>query len=423
MFYDFDPAGPDDDHPAKDGSRLVEIGNNVFMSVKKTDAGFVPLPSPNIDYGGGLERLISAVKGNPDVYRTPFFASATAELEKLAGRSYDDATGSFRVILDHARAVTFLIGDGVTPSNSDAGYVVRRLLRRAVRVGRGIDAPADLMAKLARIYIDEAKSFKELYARADSIVEAITREEEQFQRTLVTGEREIRNFVAKNDALDGADAFRFYETYGFPKELTEEVLSELGKTMQSPEKFDEAAKIHSDKSRTAAAGKFAGGLADHSETTTAYHTATHLLLAGLQRVLGGHVHQMGSNITAERLRYDVSHPQKIAREELDQVEGFINDAIARGAHVTVTEMSKQDAMDAGIEGSFWEKYPEAVTVYTIKTGDGDVLSQELCGGPPRRGSDRGRSIRAREDHQGRIVFLGGSPHPGRIQGGMIRAIL
>ncbi|MBJ3762408.1 alanine--tRNA ligase [Maribius pontilimi] len=381
MFYDFDPSGPDTDHPAADDSRLVEIGNNVFMSVKKTDDGFVPLPAPNIDYGGGLERIFSAVQGNPDVYRTPFFASAITELEKLTGHGYEIDTSSFRIILDHARAVTFLIGDGVTPSNSDAGYVVRRLLRRAVRVGRGLDAPADLMARLARIYIDEAKSFQELYARADKIVEAITREEEQFQRTLVTGEKEIRAFVAKNDTLDGADAFRFYETYGFPKELTEEVLGEMGKTMQSPEKFDEAAKVHSDKSRSAAAGKFAGGLADHSETTTAYHTATHLLLAGLQRVLGDHVHQMGSNITAERLRYDVSHPQKVTREELDQVEAFINDAIARGATVSVTEMTKQEALDAGIEGSFWEKYPDVVTVYTIKAEDGEILSQELCGGP------------------------------------------
>ncbi|MCO6383262.1 alanine--tRNA ligase [Oceanicola sp. 502str15] len=381
MFYDYDPSGPDDDHPAKDGSRLVEIGNNVFMSLRNTAEGFVPLPAPNIDYGGGLERIFSAVQGNPDVYRTPFFSGAIAELERLTGQTYDENLKPFRVILDHARAVTFLIGDGVTPSNTDRGYIARRLLRRAVRVGRAIGAPADIIAQLAEIYISEAKSFKELYARRDQIVEAIKREEDQFQRTLAAGEREIRRFVENNNKVDGADAFHFYETYGFPKELTEEVLGELGVTLSDPEKYDEAATRHSEASRTAAAGKFAGGLADHSETTTAYHTATHLLLAGLQRVLGNSVHQMGSNITAERLRYDVSHPTKITREELDQVEEFINGAIEGGGKVTVSEMSKQGAKDAGIEGSFWEKYPETVTVYAIKSDEGEMLSEELCGGP------------------------------------------
>lgn len=381
MFYDFDPSGDERAHPGDDGSRLVEIGNNVFMSLRNTEEGFVPLPAPNIDYGGGLERIFSAVQGNPDVYRTPFFANAIGALEGLTGRSYEDDTKSFRIILDHARAVTFLIGDGVTPANTDTGYVARRLLRRAVRVGRAIDAPVDLIARLAEIYIAEAKSFKDLHAKKDKIVEAIKREEDQFQRTLATGEREIRRFVGANDKVDGADAFHFYETYGFPKELTEELLSELGEKLVDPEKFDEAAARHSEKSRTAAAGKFAGGLADHSETTTAYHTATHLLLAGLQRVLGSHVHQMGSNITAERLRYDVSHPSKIDKAELQQVEAFINEAIETGGKVTISEMKKQEAMDAGIEGSFWEKYPDVVTVYTIQSDNDDVLSKELCGGP------------------------------------------
>lgn len=381
MFYDFDPSGPDTDHPGADGSRLVEIGNNVFMSLRNTEEGFLPLPAPNIDYGGGLERIFSAVQGNPDLYRTPFFANAINELEKLTSRSYEDNAKPFRIVLDHARAVTFLIGDGVTPANTDAGYVVRRLLRRAVRVGRTIDAPVDLIARLASIYIEEAKSFADLHAKKDRIVEAIKREEDQFQRTLATGEREIRRFVGANDKVDGADAFYFYETYGFPKELTEELLGELGTKLVDPEKFEEASARHSEMSRTAAAGKFAGGLADHSETTTAYHTATHLLLAGLQKVLGPHVHQMGSNITAERLRYDVSHPAKIEKEELGKVEAFINGAIEKGGKVTISEMKKQEAMDAGIEGSFWEKYPDVVTVYSIKSDDGEMLSEELCGGP------------------------------------------
>ena len=381
MFYDFDPSGDQMDHPAISVSRLVEIGNNVFMSQKKTDQGFVPLSAPNIDYGGGLERIYSAVQGNPDAYRTPFFASAIAELEGLTSKKYEEDTKAFRIILDHARAVTFLIGDGVTPSNTDAGYVVRRLLRRAVRVAKSINAPSDLMVRLSKIYIDEAQSFKSLYARRDSIVDLVEREEEQFQRTLVTGEREIRSFVGTGKTIDGTVAFRFYETYGFPKELTEELLSEMGTTLEEPEKFEIAAKAHSDKSRTASAGKFAGGLADRSETTTAYHTATHLLLAGLQKILGPHVHQMGSNITAERLRYDVSHPTKIDREQLDAVEAFINDAISGGGNVSFEEMKKQEAMDAGIEGSFWDKYPDIVSVYSIEGKGGEVLSKELCGGP------------------------------------------
>lgn len=381
MFYDFDPSGPEMDHPAKSESRLVEIGNNVFMSHHKTENGFVPLPKPNIDYGGGLERIFSAVQNNPDVYQTPFFASAIAQIEALTGHTYGDKTHEFRIILDHARAVTFLIGDRVTPSNTDQGYVVRRLLRRAIRVARNISAPTDLFAQLANTYISEAKSFNELYARKDDIVALIEREEQQFQRTLASGEREIRRFFEAKGAVNGADAFGFYETYGFPKELTEELLGELGSSLIEPEKFDEAAVKHSELSRTASAGKFAGGLADHSETTTAYHTATHLLLAGLQRVLGPHVHQMGSNITAERLRYDVSHTDKITREQLDEVEKFINDAIAREGPITITEMKKQEALDSGIEGSFWEKYPDVVTVYTIEASDGEVLSKELCGGP------------------------------------------
>ena len=381
MFYDFDPSGDTMDHPATDTERFLEIGNNVFMAYIKTADGFVPMDAPNIDYGGGLERIAAAVNNNPDVYCTPFFANAIRKIAELSGATYETATKEFRIILDHIRAATFLIADGAHPTNVDAGYVTRRLIRRAIRVAKKINMNDNFTAQLAAIYIAEGDAYPELAQNRDTILNVIGAEEDKFRKTLEVGEREIKKFIDKNEGVTGAEAFYFYETYGFPLELTEEILGEYGQTLKNPEGFDTAAKEHSDKSRTAAAGKFKGGLADHSEITTAYHSATHLLLAGLRKVLGDHVHQKGSNITAERIRFDVSHPEKITPEQLAEVEAYVRAGIAADAVVTMREMPKQEAMDAGIEGSFWEKYPDVVKVYRFEDAQGTNWSEELCGGP------------------------------------------
>lgn len=381
MFYDFEPAGDPLDHPATDTPRFLEIGNNVFMSHRRTADGFTPLARPNIDYGGGLERVCAAVNGNPDIYATAFFRSPMQKLAELTGKSYEANTREFRIILDHARATTFLIGDGADPSNADAGYITRRLMRRAIRTGLKLGLNKPFMAELATLYIDEAQAYPSLAEGRDRILSTVTAEERQFMKTLESGERHIKRHLESGQGVTGADAFMFYETYGYPRELTEELLAEHNLSMTDPDGFATAAAEHSDKSRTAAAGKFKGGLADHSEKTTALHTATHLMLAGLQKVLGTHVHQRGSNITPERARFDFSHGEKMTDEQKAAVEKYVNDAIAAQAAMSVTEMPKQQAMDEGVEGSFWEKYPDTVKVFAFTDASGNAWTRELCGGP------------------------------------------
>jgi alanyl-tRNA synthetase len=381
MFFDFDPDGDPLDHPATDTPRFTEIGNNVFMAVKRTASGFDPLPRPNIDYGGGLERIASALNGDSDVYLTPFFREPIARLEQLSGKTYRDETKAFRIILDHARAGTFLVNDGAPPSNTEAGYITRRLLRRAIRVGRKLDLAVGFLSQISEVFIDEAKAYPELATHKAMILAAVLAEEQQFHKTLLGGEREIKRHLDNKGSVTGADAFHFYETFGFPLELTEEFLAENGASIAEPEGFQAAMRQHAELSRTAAAGKFKGGLADHSEKTTALHTATHLMLAGLRQILGTHVAQKGSNITAERARFDFSHPERMTDEQKQAVEKYVNEAIAAKAAMTVVEMPKDQAKADGVVGSFWEKYPDVVRVFEFKDESGKIWSKELCGGP------------------------------------------
>lgn len=381
MFYDFNPAGDPLDHPATDTPRFLEIGNNVFMSHKKTDSGFVPLPRPNIDYGGGLERVAAAMNGDSDIYLSAFFTRPIAKIEELTGKKYAEETKNFRIVLDHTRAATFLINDGAKPANIDAGYVTRRLMRRAIRVGRKLGLTDPFMTQIAEIYIDDATAYPEMANNKKDILATIAAEEAQFQKTLQSGEREMKRHIEQHSTITGKDAFRFYETFGFPRELTEEFLEENGKQMADPDAFNIAAKEHAELSRTAAAGKFKGGLADHSEVTTALHSATHLMLAGLRSVLGEHVHQKGSNITAERARFDFSHPEKMTDDQKKAVEVYVNEAINANAEMTIVEMPKEQAKAEGVEGSFWEKYPDIVKVFQFKDANGRIWSRELCGGP------------------------------------------
>lgn len=381
MFYDFEPDGDAFDHPASDSERFLEIGNNVFMCYKKEDTGFVKMKNPNIDYGGGLERVATALSGDRDIYNTAFFVNAKQKLVELSGREYTEDMKSFRVILDHVRAAAFLVNDGAEPTNNDAGYVTRRLLRRAIRAGGKIGIQGNFVGELAEVYIDEATSYEDLIVNKRKVIEIINKEENLFHKTLKQGEVEIEKHIKNKGKVTGADAFYFYETYGFPLELTVEFLAERGYRLEEKESYAEAARKHAEKSRTSSAGKFKGGLADQSAETTALHTAAHLLLAGLRQVLGDHVCQKGSNITAERLRFDFNHDAKLTSEQLVDVEKYVNDAISSKAAVSVMELPKTEARERGVSGNFWDKYPDIVKVYTMKDAEGKVWSREVCGGP------------------------------------------
>jgi alanyl-tRNA synthetase len=381
MFYDFEPDGDSLDHPASDSERFLEIGNNVFMCYKKEDTGFVKMKNPNIDYGGGLERVATALNDDRDIYNTAFFLNSKKKLMELSGKDYTDDLKSFRIILDHVRAATFLINDGAEPANSDAGYITRRLLRRAIRAGKKIGIQGSFVGELSEVYIDEATAYEDLISNKKKVIEIINKEENLFYKTLQQGEIEIQKHLKNKGKVTGADAFYFYETYGFPLELTEEFLTESGYSMENKASYVEAAKKHAEKSRTASVGKFRGGLTNQSTETTALHSVAHLLLAGLREVLGDHVHQKGSNITSERLRFDFNHDEKLTPEQIAQVEKYVNDAILSKAVTYTSELPKNEAKESGVEGNFWDKYPDIVKVYTIKDNEGKVWSREVCGGP------------------------------------------
>lgn len=392
MFYDFgEELGLHEQSPWKnepchvncDCGRFMEIGNNVFMEYRKTVDGFEKLPSRNVDFGGGLERLSAAIRGDSDVFLIDLFDGARAKLEELSGKQYGDSEGmtrAFRVILDHLRAAMFLISDGVLPSNKDQGYFVRRLIRRSVRFGKEIGITENFVDGIVHAFI---RSYKETYSllleKEELILRALRDEEVKFRATLDRGMKEFGRRIAQG-SLSGKDAFDLFATYGFPYEMTCELAEESGVSVDEAAFRDEFEK-HRDLSRTASAGKFKGGLADAGEKTTALHTATHLMLAGLRKFLGDGVHQAGSNITEERTRFDFTYPEKVPREILDQVEVYVNEAIGKRSVVRTEVMDKEEARAAGVEGSFWEKYPEKVTVYQVVAPDGTVYSRELCGGP------------------------------------------
>ena len=335
-------------HVNCDCGRFLEIGDNVFMEYKKTPQGFERLAQQNVDFGGGLERMAAAVNDNPDIFRIDLFAQMLATIEELSGKTYGknpEETKAFRVILDHLRASTFLIADGAPPSNRDQGYFTRRMVRRAVRFGNMIGLQQGFCTTVGDAVIRTYSSaYPFLTSQRDTILAALDAEESQFRLTLAKGERELSDYLSNHDTLDGAKAFSFFETYGFPLELTREFLSERGKTLEKPDDFEDARKKHQDDSRTASAGKFRGGLADHGAETTKLHTATHLLNAALRKVLGDHIWQKGSNITAERLRFDFTHTDKMTSEQIAEVERLVNEAISADLpvayHVTTVDGAK-----------------------------------------------------------------------------------
>ncbi len=370
-----EPQGNKGSHPKE----WMEIWNNVFMQYNRVDANTLEkLPAPCVDTGMGLERTIVTLNGLKNVYETDAFAPALEKVRTLVGEGYLER--SARIVADHVRAAVHMIADGALPKNVDQGYILRRLIRRAIREFHRMGYKQTALAEIAGIFIDQ---FSTVYAsvgeNTNKILDTLVAEEKKFQQTLEKGLREAEKRMATG-VLTGKDAFELFSTYGFPLEMTEEIAVERGVSVNR-EEFQQEFKQHQDLSRTASAGKFKGGLADHSAKVTAYHTATHLMLAALRQELGKDVHQAGSNITEERTRFDFTYPEKVPRETLDRVEAYVNTAIAAGATVTTTVMDKDAAKAAGVEGSFWEKYPEKVTVYQVKGPDGTVYSQELCGGP------------------------------------------
>lgn len=363
---------------ADDRQAVVEIWNDVFMDQEKRAGVIVaPLTSKNVDTGSGLERVTAVVQGKQNVFETDLF---TPILEVIDAHTTTPDARARRIIADHIRTATFLIADGVTPSNTDQGYILRRLIRRAVRYSDALGIPVGSLASfVAPVVATFGEHYKNLIEKTDHIVHTITHEEEQFRKTLDKGIKHFEKLPAGN--ISGHEAYILFTTYGFPIEFTEELAQARGVSVDR-DAFDAEMKQHQELSRKGAEQKFKGGLADHSDKVVQYHTATHLMLAGLRRELGKGIHQAGSNITAERLRFDFTHPDKVEREVLEKVERFVNDAIKTGATVTTEVLAKDVAHnDATIEGSFWEKYPDQVTVYTITGPDGTIYSRELCGGP------------------------------------------
>jgi len=367
---------------ADENQKIVEIWNNVFMEYEKKDGVVIgKLTSKNVDTGSGLERVTAVVQGKDNIFDTDLFMPIFDSIDELSGQSQNETNKkSRRIIADHIRASTFLINDGVFPSNTDQGYILRRLLRRAVRHSESIGMPSDSLKKIAEVIISEyCKHYPLLKENSTKILETISNEEAQFRKTLDKG---IKHFEKLPEGdVSGHDAYMLFTTYGFPVEFTLELALAKGNTVNMSA-FQEEMKKHQDESRKGAEQKFKGGLADHSGKVVEYHTATHLMLAGLRKELGADIHQAGSNITAERLRFDFTYPQKVEREVLDKVENFVNKVIKSQSDVVIENMEKDTAhKDKTIEGSFWEKYPDQVTVYTIKDSEGAVYSRELCGGP------------------------------------------
>ncbi len=370
--------------PSCDCGKYVEIWNNVFMQYNKTKEGtFEPLKQKNVDTGMGLERTVCMLAGVGSVYETDFFSDVIAMLEEMSGHSYKESesvTKAMRIISDHIRTATFIMGDerGVTPSNVDQGYVLRRLIRRAVRYARVIDLDAKRLIEISDKYVSKyGDVYPELCENKAKVLSELETEIDRFTRTLENGLKELYKVLkyVNGDTLNGKTAFRLYDTYGFPIEMTEELAKEEGYKVDI-EGYHKAFEEHQKKSQAGAEQKFKGGLQDNTELTTNLHTATHIMLQSLKRVLGEEVNQKGSNITAERLRFDFNFSRPMTKEEIEKVENMVNDVISKDLTITCEEMTVDEAMKKNAIGVFGSRYGEIVKVYSI--GDFDV---QICGGP------------------------------------------
>ncbi len=358
--------------------KYLELGNNVFMEYLFENGVYLPLGRHNVDFGGGLERLTMISQQTTSVFDIDIYKPI---LDKVKEISKNQNIKSQRIIVDHIKASTLLIMDGVLPSNTMQGYVLRRLLRRAIRHTRVLGIEGLLTKQISDICINQ---FKEIYpkleGKRDEILQIIESEEEKFIKTMENGLKELERIISNKGEISGNDVFKLYESYGLPKEVTEEILKEKNVILTNPEGFEEAKKGHQQQSRATSSGIFKGGLADTSEMSTKYHTASHLLLASLRKVLGDHVYQKGSNITTERLRLDFPHPTKLTEEELKKVEELVNTAIQDGLDVYYEQLPKERALQLVPFAAFEEKYGENVKVYYIGEKQ-NPFSIEICNGP------------------------------------------
>jgi len=388
--------------PECDCGRYVEIGNDVYMQYEKLENGYKPLKNKNVDTGFGFERMLMFLNGVTDGYKTDIFIPVIELIENSINVKYGenvDVTKSMRIIADHVRTGLMLIGDrnGIVPSNVGAGYILRRLLRRAIRHARKINLNTAVLLDIVKIYIDDiyGEAYPNLVEKKDYIISEFSKEIDKFNKTIETGNKEFEKLInglnrkiefmkskdssyqaTKEDlTISGKSAFRLYDTFGFPIEMTIEMASELGLSVDE-EGFKKAFEEHQELARTASAGTFKSGLAGDGEMETKYHTATHLLNAALKRVIGESSHQMGSNITSERLRFDFACDHKMTQEELNKTQDLVNSWIDSKLDVTMEEMSKEKAVEIGAEHQFIDRYPDIVSVYSI----GEV-SKEICTGP------------------------------------------
>ena len=367
--------------PACDCGRYVEIWNNVFMEFfKNADGTYSPLEQKNVDTGMGLERTVAMLNGYQSVYEIDVFKPVMELIEAKSEKGKDDVR-AMRIIADHLRTATFMLGDekGVTPSNVDQGYILRRLIRRAVRFARTIEMDTSVLAEISAKYIEiYAPYYEELKQNSEKIITELNLEIERFNKTVSQGLKEFEKLLKyiQNNRMSGKAAFRLYDTFGFPIEMTVELANDNGITVDV-EGFEKAFKEHQEKSHAGAEQKFKGGLADNGEATAKLHTATHLLNASLKKVLGDdNIQQKGSNITAERLRFDFNFPRPMTKEEIQAVEDMVNDIISKKVPVVCEEMSVEEARDKGAVGVFGSRYGEVVKVYTM-----GEYSMEICGGP------------------------------------------
>ena len=380
MFY----WRSNDEIPKKfdpEDSRWVEIWNDVFMEFeKKSDGSIIELPKKNVDTGMGVERTVAILEGVNDNYASSLWKDVIELIVKISGKEYEGNEKSMRIIADHLRTAVFILADhaGIKPSNTDQGYILRRLIRRAIRHAKtlDIDINSNWEEEIASLIISKYEGYySELSENKEVVLNELKNEKVKFNRTLEKGLRQFEKETKDGKDIDGETAFHLFDTFGFPLELTVELAEEKGLKVDT-EGYEIKFKEHQEKSRTASQGKFKGGLAGDSEVETRYHTATHLLNAALKQVVGPDVHQKGSNITDERMRFDFSCDHKLSDEEKQQAEDLVNKWIQEGIDVTVEEMKKEEAVKSGAECMFIEKYPDIVTVYSI----GDI-SKELCGGP------------------------------------------
>ncbi|MEG1710514.1 MAG: alanine--tRNA ligase [Clostridia bacterium] len=384
FYYKGENPNNDNKGPADDGNKWLEIWNNVFMQYhKNADGTFTPLEQKNVDTGMGLERTVCVLNGFDSVYDIDVFKPIINRLEEMSNKRYGDSevTTAMRIIADHVRTAVFMIGDqvGITPSNVDQGYVLRRIIRRAVRYMNNLSLSKENMLEIAQMYIDIYKDvYSELQVNQAKVLEELAIEQEKFLKTLIQGEKEFKKVVSlmeNEKVINGDTAFRLYDTFGFPIEMTVEYAKECNLTVDT-EGFKAKFMEHQAKSHAGSEQRFKGGLADNSDATARLHTATHLLQASLRKILGDEVKQKGSNITAERLRFDFSFHRPLTQEEIDEAQRLVNDAINRAIPVECEQVPIEEARNRGAMGLFGDKYGEIVKLYTI----GDV-SMEICGGP------------------------------------------